>query len=167
MCSGSWFIISFFLSFYPQDFKNALGFEVLLSVREHLEACCFVPAEGFVYWTAGGTPACLIWEVRHHVARTGQRLWRLSFYQKVQIQEALTSSLLIYIIVYVRSSLLWLFCFYSTSPDNLSIQEFQKNEAVDVEVNTPSEHPVKQHVLFSPHKCRYAVNKSMGSLQQN
>lgn len=27
------------------------------------------------------------------------------------------------------------FPFYSTPPDNVSIQEFQKNEAIDVEVN--------------------------------
>lgn len=30
------------------------------------------------------------------------------------------------------------FPFYSTPPDNLSIQEFQKNEAIDVEVNACS-----------------------------
>lgn len=35
-------------------------------------------------------------------------------------------------------SLLWWFSFYSTPPDNLSIQEFQKNEAIDVEVNSCS-----------------------------
>lgn len=35
--------------------------------------------------------------------------------------------------------MLLFFCFvlFSTPPDNLSIQEFQKNEAVDVEVNVP------------------------------
>lgn len=34
------------------------------------------------------------------------------------------------------------FSFYSTPPDNVSIQEFQKNEAVDVEVHTYHTHPV-------------------------
>lgn len=33
------------------------------------------------------------------------------------------------------SSLFWRSSFHSTPPDNLSIQEFQKNEAVDVEVS--------------------------------
>lgn len=36
----------------------------------------------------------------------------------------------------------WLMSFYSTPPDNLSIQEFQKNEAIDVEVNTCAYHLV-------------------------
>ena len=67
------------------DFKNAFGFEVCLSIREHLEACGFISAQGAVYRTACGTSACLIWEVWYYVARAGQCLRRLSFYQKVQI----------------------------------------------------------------------------------
>lgn len=46
-----------------KDVKNALGFEVRLSVREHLEARRLVSAEGAVYRAAGCTPTCLIREV--------------------------------------------------------------------------------------------------------
>lgn len=73
-----------FFCFNPLDFANAVGFEVRLPVREHLEARRFIPAQGALYRSAGCPSARLIREVRHHVARAGQRLWRLSFYQKVQ-----------------------------------------------------------------------------------
>lgn len=47
------------------------------------------------------------------------------------------------------TSLFWCFSYRSTPPDNLSIQEFQKNEAIDVEVNTCRCRPVCQHDFVS------------------
>lgn len=120
--------LSFFVFCY-QDFKNALESEVRLSVREHLEARCVVSTQGAVHWTTCGTAACLIREVWHYVARVGQCLWRLSFYQKVEISP--THMLIVQLSEVLSRKLL--FC-YSTPPDNVSIQEFQKNEAIDVEV---------------------------------
>lgn len=123
-------LMSFFcFVFCLQDFKNALESEVRLSVREHLEARCIVSAQGAVHWTTSGTAACLIREVWHYVARVGQCLWRLSFHQKVEIPP--TPMLIVQLSEVLSRKLL--FC-YSTPPDNLSIQEFQKNEAIDVEV---------------------------------
>lgn len=121
--------------FFSPDFKNAFGFEVCVSIREHLEACCFIPAQGASYRITSGTTARLIWEVRHYVARAGQCLWRLSFHQKVQAM----LSLLCAWFERPKLGIIMLFSFvlFSTPPDNLSIQEFQKNETVDVEVNDP------------------------------
>lgn len=67
-------MICLLLSFSPQDSKNAFGFEVCLSVREHLEARRFVSPQSAVYRTAGGTSARLVWKVRHYVAGAGQCL---------------------------------------------------------------------------------------------
>ena len=71
---------------FSVDLADAPGPEVRVSVGEHLEAGRVLPAQGAVRGPARGTAARSLGEVRHHVARTRQRLRRLPLYQKVRVR---------------------------------------------------------------------------------
>lgn len=65
------------------DSAGAAVPEVLVSLREHLEAGRVIPAEGAVHRAARGPAARLLRQVHHHVAWAGQCLPGLSLHQKV------------------------------------------------------------------------------------